>query len=222
MVHGDDFTALGFEPALDWFRRSISSVFEVKFRGRIGPADGDLKSIRILNRVVQWTPEGLEYEADQRHAELIVQGLGLEAGGKPVSTPGCRRDPTLEDETELAPRDSTTYRALVARGNYLAQDRSDIAFAVKELCRSMSSPTEGDWLALKRLGRYLIDKSRSVTKFSYQGPVRKVEVWVDTDYAGCRKTRKSTSGGQVLLGQHSIKSWSVTQAVIALSSGEAE
>ena len=51
---------------------------------------------------------------------------------------------------------------------------------------------------------------------------KKLDVWVDTDYAGCRKTRKSTSGGHVLLGQHSIKGWSVTQAIIALSSGEAE
>ena len=45
---------------------------------------------------------------------------------------------------------------------------------------------------------------------------------MDTDYAGCRKTRKSTSGGVILLGQHFIKSWSITQAIIALSSGEAE
>ena len=47
-------------------------------------------------------------------------------------------------------------------------------------------------------------------------------MFVDTDYAGCRKTRKSTSGGVALIGTHLIKSWSTTQAVIALSSGEAE
>ena len=47
-------------------------------------------------------------------------------------------------------------------------------------------------------------------------------VAVDTDYAGCKKTRKSTSGGVAMIGGHMIKSWSTTQAVIALSSGEAE
>ena len=89
---------------------------------------------------------------------------------------------------------ATVYRALVARGNYLAQDRSDIGFAVKELCRSMSDPSEGDWTALNRLGRYLCGKERVVIKYPYQDNSRKLEVWVDTDYAGCRRTRKSTSG----------------------------
>merc|ERR1711940_245427 len=117
---------------------------------------------------------------------------------------------------------TTIYRGLVARGNYLSLDRSDIGFAVKELCRNMSSPSEGDWMALKRLGRYLHGRERAVVKFPYQEMSRKLEVWVDTVYAGCKRTRKSTSGGAVLLGGHLIKSWSITQAVIALSSGEAE
>ena len=34
--------------------------------------------------------------------------------------------------------------------------------------------------------------------------------------------RRSTSGGVILLGEHLIKSWSSTQKVTALSSGEAE
>ena len=75
---------------------------------------------------------------------------------------------------------------------------------------------------MKRLGRYLIDKRRVVTKFVYQSKPSKVVVWVDTDHAGCRETRKSTTGGVVKLGEHVLKGWSVTQGVIALSSGEAE
>jgi hypothetical protein len=46
--------------------------------------------------------------------------------------------------------------------------------------------------------------------------------WSDTDFAGCVKSRKSTSGGLIVHGGHVIKSWSTNQAVIALSSGEAE
>ena len=45
---------------------------------------------------------------------------------------------------------------------------------------------------------------------------------VDTDFAGCRRTRKSTNGGYVMHGTHLIKSWATTQTVTALSSGEAE
>ena len=104
----------------------------------------------------------------------------------------------------------------------MAQDRTDVQFAVKELCRSMSNPTVGDWAALKRLGRYLVDKTRVRIKLPYQESPKKLVVWADTDYAGCRRTRKSTSGGIGMMGNHLIKGWSTTQAVIALSSGEAE
>ena len=45
---------------------------------------------------------------------------------------------------------------------------------------------------------------------------------VDTDHAGCLKTRRSTNGGALMHGKHTIKSWASTQSVIALSSGEAE
>ena len=37
MVHGDDFTLLGSEESLDWFREQIQSRYEVKLRGRLGP-----------------------------------------------------------------------------------------------------------------------------------------------------------------------------------------
>ena len=78
VIHGDDFAILGWEKELDWFKRQLKKRFECKHRGRIGPGDKDDKSIRILNRVVEWTEEGISYEADQRHAEIIMAGLGLE------------------------------------------------------------------------------------------------------------------------------------------------
>merc|ERR1712002_1339778 len=205
---------------LDWFRERIAANFEVKFRGRLGPAETDEKAIRILNRVVTWTKEGLEYEADQRHAEIIVEHLGLTKSAKAVATPSAKRG--NEDSPALSQEEGTMYRALVARANYLAQDRVDIGYPVKELCRKMSKPTVADWEALKRLGRYLIDKTRCVIGFPYQGEPDALEVYVDTDHAGCLETRKSTSGGIIMHGCHGIKTWSATQQVIALSSGEAD
>ena len=49
-----------------------------------------------------------------------------------------------------------------------------------------------------------------------------VDVYVDSDWAGCLQTRRSTSGGLVVVGGGTVKSWSSTQGSIALSSGEAE
>ena len=49
-----------------------------------------------------------------------------------------------------------------------------------------------------------------------------IECYSDTGWAGCPRTRKSTSGGVLLLGQHILKTYSSTQPSVALSSGEAE
>ena len=86
----------------------------------------------------------------------------------------------------------------------------------------MSTPKECDWISAKRLGRYLIGKTRSVLHFEYQYNQSEVVVWSDTDFAGCRNERKSTRGGVIMFGGHCLKSWSLTQKVIALSSGQAE
>ena len=66
----------------------------------------------------------------------------------------------------------------------------------------MSAPRIGDWKALKRLGRYLVDKRRVIAEFKYQYRPNKIQVWVDTDHAGCKESRKSTSGGVVMFGSH--------------------
>ena len=47
-------------------------------------------------------------------------------------------------------------------------------------------------------------------------------MYVDSDHAGCRRTRKSTSGGVAMLGQHILMEHNITQPVVALSSGESE
>ena len=49
-----------------------------------------------------------------------------------------------------------------------------------------------------------------------------LDVFVDSDWAGCKGTRRSTSGGIVTWGGHVLKSWATTQTTVALSSAEAE
>ena len=58
--------------------------------------------------------------------------------------------------------------------------------------------------------------------FKHQRVPDMLTVYSDSNWAGCLKTRKSIQGGSILFGQHCIKNWSSTQAIIALSSGEAE
>ena len=62
----------------------------------------------------------------------------------------------------------------------------------------------------------------SVQTFRWQVPPSMVTTFTDSDWAGDRSRRKSTSGGVVCLGHQVIKSWSSTQQLVALSSGKAE
>ncbi len=85
----------------------------------------------------------------------------------------------------------------------------------------MSKPTDLAWSALKRLGRYLKARPRMVFNIPFQ-ICHAIDVYSNTDWAGCLRTRKSTSGGCVVMGSHVTKAWSATQASVSLSSGEAE
>ena len=149
--------------------------------------------------------------------------MGLKPDSKSVNSPGTGiKYEELEDDEPLNPQERTCYRQIVARGNYISQDRCDIQYAVKELSRGMSSPKASDMRALKSFGRYLVGRTRYVIRYNRQRRVQGISTQVDTDHAGCLRTRKSTSVGVLKLGNHVIKTWAHTQSVIALSSGEAE
>ena len=141
-----------------------------------------------------------------------------------MATPGESegKDSEEENAVELTKEEAFAFRSIGARANYLSQDRPDIAYAVKEVCRSMSSPTIGSMKALKRLGRYLIKHPRMVFRYDWQGREPEITAFSDSDWAGCRTTGKSTSGGCVLRGTHYLKGWSKTQQCVTLSSAEAE
>ena len=86
----------------------------------------------------------------------------------------------------------------------------------------MAKPTIADLVRLKRLARYLQKYPRVAYMYPHHAPNNKLRIFSDTDWAGCIKTRKSTQGGVAMLGECCVKSWSSTQSLIALSSGEAE
>ena len=92
-------------------------------------------------------------------------------GANNVTTPGDKEPQRKEgdnedDAEELCPAETTRYRGLVARANYLAADRPDLMYATKELCRGMAGPTRAHWHRLKRFGRYLVGSPRTVVKYN--------------------------------------------------------
>ena len=72
LVHGDDYVTVGSEDSAMWLKGELEKVFDIK-TSVVGRRSGLKKEVRVLNRVIRWTHEGWEYEADQRHAEIIVK-----------------------------------------------------------------------------------------------------------------------------------------------------
>ena len=65
-------------------------------------------------------------------------------------------------------------------------------------------------------------KARLVWRFAWQSPVDTLDVHSDANWAGCRRSRKSTLGSTMTIGGHLIRAYSKTQAIIAKSSAESE
>ena len=112
------------------------------------------------------------------------------------------RENVEENDVPMNATDATLFRQVAARANYLAQDRPDIQFAVKEICAHMAEPSEGGVRKLKHLARYLIahPEVELCYPWVHEEALEAIDVFTDSDWAGCRATRKSRSGGAVTIG----------------------
>ena len=153
VVHGDDFTFLGFEEDLLQVAANMKEWYELKIRGIVGGESDDLLEISILNRKLKWVGNQMTYEADMKHAEIICDEMGLHQSSNGLSKPVVKEtladieDP--ENNEELQMPEDRRYRATGARTNYLSSDRIDLQFAANQACRSTSKPTNGELEALE-------------------------------------------------------------------------
>ena len=221
-MHGDDYVSAGNTSDLDWLEAELSKAYEIQTQ-RLGEGNNCQQEGKVLNRILRCENSSWEVEADPRHAELIIEQLGADSE-KAAASPGVggADEDDTEEDGPLRGEDITRYRAVTARANYMATDRPDCLYAVKECCREMSSPTTGSLRRLRRIARFLKSHPRMVWIFEQQPETGELSVYSDADWAGCRRARKSTSGGCAMIGSHCIKAWSKTQAVVAKSSAESE
>ena len=134
----------------------------------------------------QW---GIEYEPDQQQVSRALKALGL-TDAEGVATPGTddvggpkasqiselRRtakwhDPPVEVREEddlLTGEELKLFQSVVARFNFLAMDRPDLLYSVKELMRKMASPRTQSLTALKRVARYTIKYPRMNCRYPAQ------------------------------------------------------
>ena len=92
-MHGDDVVVTGLLRHLEWFHCELERAILLKRVGVLGldPAAGDTQEVRVLNRVLQIDEDGVRYEADPRHSEILAAMLAPSTS--PVSTPGSHESP---------------------------------------------------------------------------------------------------------------------------------
>ena len=88
--------------------------YELKVRGKLGLDKKDDKKIRILNRCVKYHPDYITYEADPRHAEIMVKELVLDKTSSVITSPGQKEAQSQDGDEFLNAEDSTFYRRLDA------------------------------------------------------------------------------------------------------------
>ena len=66
---------------IKWIEEQLKSEYAIKVEV-LGPEPELSKEITILNRSIRWCGDKLEYEADSRHAEVIIQECEVIGGWK--------------------------------------------------------------------------------------------------------------------------------------------
>ncbi|KAD4177966.1 hypothetical protein E3N88_26557 [Mikania micrantha] len=117
--------------------------------------------------------------------------------------------------------DETLYRCMIGSLMYLTASRPDIMFATCVCARFQAAPKESHLIAVKRIFRYL-QGTQSLGIWYSTGHSCKLVAFSDSDYAGCKLTRKSTSGGCQFLGNCLVSWQSKKQTSVATSTAEAE
>ncbi|GKC68418.1 retrovirus-related pol polyprotein from transposon TNT 1-94 [Tanacetum coccineum] len=172
----------------------------------------------FLGLQVNQSPCGI-FINQSKYVLEILKKYGMESCD-PVGTPMEIKD-KLDRDQHGSPVDATKYRSMIGALMYLTSSRPDIVHATCLCARYQAKPTEKHLKEVKRIFRYLqgtVNTGLWYTKdsgFELTG-------FSDADYAGCKDTFKSTSGGAQFLGEKLVSWSSKKQDCTALSTAEAE
>jgi len=157
-------------------------------------------------------------------AELVEkQGLGAAKGR---ATPLHHSQQLVKEGEPLEwEGKSNPYAELIGCLLYLSNcTRPDISHAAGMLARFSSAPTVEHMQVAKGVVRYLAGTQQHglVYKQCINSSSSRVRGYGDADYAGCKDTRRSTTGYVFMLNGAAISWCSRRQAVVATSTAEAE
>ncbi|XP_074322791.1 uncharacterized protein LOC141659762 [Apium graveolens] len=139
---------------------------------------------------------------------------------KPVTTPLDLIIKLFPNQGDLL-TNSSKYRRLIGKLNFLGNSRPGLSFCVQHLSQFMSAPRQPHWEAALHVLRYLSYNPAQGLLFTNDSSYQ-FEALCDADWAACPNSRKSVSGFMVLMGCSLISWKSKKQHTVSLSSAEAE
>lgn len=146
----------------------------------------------------------------------VLHRLGLEEC-KPVPTPASVKPPPLLSSKPF--HNPSLYRSMVDSLQYMTITRPEISFSVNSLGQKMHCPTEADFLAVKRIFRFL--KGTVYHGLVFQPSLLHITAFLDSDWAANKLDRRSISGSCIFLGNNPVMWSSKKQKRVAKSSTEA-
>ncbi|GJX31377.1 retrovirus-related pol polyprotein from transposon TNT 1-94 [Tanacetum coccineum] len=172
----------------------------------------------FLGLQVNQSPRGI-FINQSNYVLEILKKYGMETCD-PVGTPMEIKD-KLDLDQNGSPVDATKYRSMIGALMYLTSSRPDIVHATCLCARYQAKPTEKHLKEVKRIFRYLRGTVNTGLWYTKDSGIELTR-FSDADYAGCKDTFKSTSGGAQFLGEKLVSWSSKKQDCTALSTAEAE
>ena len=147
MLHVDDILFCGHAA---WWKEVVVPEFQKRFTISYDELGAEGSSVSFLKRRILKTEKGLAL-IPGTNAEKVVRSYEEHFGKIRAQMVPCDQSMQTEDLTDaLSPKDSFAYRSVVGVCLYLARDRPDLLFPVKELSGYMSKPTNGALQKLKK------------------------------------------------------------------------
>ena len=191
------------------FSRVMTQKFEMSMMGELN---------YFLGFQVKQLKDGT-FISQTKYTQDLLKRFGMK-DAKPAKTPmGTDGHTDLNKGGKSV--DQKAYRSMIGSLLYLCASRPDIMLSVCMCARFQSDPKECHLVAVKRILRYLV-ATPCFGLWYPKGSTFDLVGYSDSDYAGCKVDRKSTSGTCQFLGR-SLVSWnSKKQTSVALSTAEAE
>ena len=233
ILHADDGLLGATKAEREKLIEKLSEHVEVKVSDVLTKHGGE---VEFLKRRYVGTEAGVYMFSNAKHAEGLIEAVGDHVKEKDTPADQSFLEP---DETQaLSTEKAKIFKECVGRLLYLSHSRPDLQFATCVLSSKMSQPTQGSWKwLLKTVGYlvkvpslgFLIKPIRDGACFGWNGAraletggTIVIESVTDSDWAGCKRSRRSKSSIQIFVGGSLVTSVVRTQRSISLSSGEAE